>query len=170
MDPNSVPTNSSIPLQTPAPSPSKSNNLGLVIGIIILGLILGFGGYYLGQVTTRKSAPTQIQTPPATRTVTKDPFLDNQTALVHGEIISISNSMLSLKNNRGQIKNFSITPQVIAHKIATGAIQASSSASLSPMDIGKTVDLNLELVNGQYELRSILIFPYIVPSIPSPKP
>lgn len=169
MDPTTVPVTPDLPPQDQPSTPKAGNNLGIILGVLVLVILFSLVGYSLGRVTGNKPAPVQTQTPPATESLKKDPFLDNQTALVQGEITSITDSTISIRNDRNQIREFSINPTVGVTELKTGVSQASPSANLKLLAAGKRVSLSLELINDRYEVKSILVFPYIVPITPSPK-
>ena len=142
MDPNAVPTSLSTPQTQPViPQKSNKNNLGLILGVIILILFSILGGFFLGQTSAKKQAPIQVQTSKPSETLKTDPFFDLQIATILGEVVNNSATMITIKNSKGQVKDFPISPKLIINKIDSANKPATSSSDLSSLEIGKRLIL-----------------------------
>lgn len=158
MDPNAVPTSPTISSQTPLLVPkAKSNNLVIILGIIALIIVLSLGGFYLGRVTVKEQMPMPVQTPPAsiTEILKADPFFDTQTAVIKGEVVDVKGPILVAENNQGQIREFSISPELKIFWYNFITNQSTSSADLKMLEFKKEAGISLKLVNGQYQVTSI---------------
>ena len=154
MDPNAVPS-SSTPIIPPQdqPLPKTGNHLGSIMGIIILVFIFSLGGYFIGNTTGNKPAQPQIQAPPVTE-IKQDPFFNNQTASINGEITQINGAMVSVKNSKGETRNFPLSPKLTIDTISTSGRESSSDIRL--LEAGKEATIILILSDKEYQVYSIL--------------
>ncbi len=139
-----------------------SLNLKIVIGIVIFILLSAGVGYLVGA----KKNPAQNQaakTSDQSSSPSKNSFFQTQTASLQGKITKVSESGITVENDKKESKTFAASNKLAIYKFATNSTQATPSSDLKAIETGKNAILNLELVGNDYQILSISYLPSVSP-------
>lgn len=129
-------------------------NLKTIISSIVL-LSLGVAaGFFLG----RFSLSTQVATNQAVKQTVQAPKVENvfksETATFQG-VVTKAGEKLTLKNDKGQVADFLISPKAVIYKPTGQKGQASASADIKSVELNKKVLIILELKDNNYQIISV---------------
>ncbi len=156
------------------PSEAKKNETfrltAAIVGSLVIGIILGF---VISQALPAKTLPDQSNQPPQTNSKINEAIFNDESALISAKVKTISPTSLTVKNNNEIEATFDLNNQTVISKQATGG-NSSTKATATDIKVGEFIIINLQKVDGSYQIRSIVIPPAIgtppsPPPIPSPK-
>ncbi|MBI2595962.1 hypothetical protein HYW46_04485 [Candidatus Daviesbacteria bacterium] len=124
------------------------------IALIILGLL---GGYLYAYRTAIPLLSVQSPNQPKTSSpdIKKEPIFTAKTALVEGVILKIEGREIIVKNNQGIVQNLSLSKNLVIYRFAKQNKTATPSSDLKSIRFNTRSIINLELINGNYEVVSI---------------
>lgn len=137
----------------------------LLLIIVVIVLISALGGYlirgYLPGNNVSLPLNQELNTPPEeTAPADNGNFFSAQTAIVEGVITKSTGSALTIKNNKGQIKEFPVAQNVLT---IYGADEKPKTATAAPklkeIALDKPVLINLRLTGNGYQAVSITYLP-----------
>lgn len=137
-------------VQADLKSPSKLPYL--FVGLAIVAAVAFF---YIGRLTTTPSPPP----PTPTQTISPNLLFKSQLATFEGKITGISGKTLSVESDTGEKGEFAVSDKVVIYKYTPGKGNASASADVKTIEVGRKVLISLELINGEYQASSISYYP-----------
>lgn len=140
-------------------------NLAITATLVLLALI---GGFLTGQATAKKTKPSST---PATNNERISPALSplfrNVTATIQGQVISVSNNKITVKDRQDKTDSLELSPRVLIYKYNSSGTPASPSADLKSIQTNQDAIIVAELYKDSYQVVSISYLPK--PPIPTQK-
>lgn len=133
---------------------SASKKTVLAISFLLLGLAIG---YVIGTSVNRSSSPIFAPSQKIAQAADRKDLFKNQSATIQGQIIKITDDKVTLLSSQGGIEEFGLSD----YWKMTAAKQksATSSANKDSLQLNREALIVLELVNSQYQIRSITYIP-----------
>lgn len=132
-----------------------TRSLIITIVLVILAALGGFlGGALSGNQTSEAGKGGAAK---AGKNDKLSPLFDSQTATINGEIEKAENFKVEIKK-KGLTESFALSPQFIIYKYATSSAQPTTFTNTTDIELGKTANVMLEKVGGEYKIISISYF------------
>lgn len=136
-----------------------------IIGLILV-IIAGLGGYFIGFSKPGAAPSSQQIAQKATQAAENSPIIKQQTATIQGKITSISDNAITVINDQNQSDQFSLSNKLVVYK-PINTSQAGASTDVKDIKTDTLAFIILELVDGKYQVVSIS-YPPDAASLPTP--
>lgn len=96
--------------------------------------------------------------------VTTSSLFQTQTASIQGEITSVGESSITIKNKSGATDTFPVSTNVVVYKNTQSSGRVLPATGITQIDINQEVVILLEVVDGKYQVISITYPPKATPT------
>jgi hypothetical protein len=145
-------------------SMTEKVNYLLVVILVVVALITGIVGYFLGSGKGKAAMVSQNNYSSANSS--SNPFFDTQTATLNGKITKVNGQTLTVQNNKNQTQDFMIADRIYISTVSDKGQAASPSSDLSKIQTDKKAFINLINTGGSYKVASITYVP--TATVPQP--
>ncbi len=136
-----------------------------IVGLILV-MLAGLGGYFIGFSKTGTAPSSQKIAQKATEAAENSPIIKQQTATIQGKITSISDSAITVVDEKNQSDQFSLSNRLVVYKPITAG-QAGASTDAKDIQTNTLAFIVLELLDGKYQVVSIS-YPPDTSTLPTP--
>ena len=126
--------------------------------VAMLIMVTGVGGYYLGTSKNPTSLPSVQEG--QDKVLSASSLFKTQTATVQGQITKITDSTLTVKDEKNKEEEFSISEKIVIYKsLKEDPKRATASSDINSVETNKVKVIMLEVINGKYQVVSISDLP-----------
>lgn len=124
----------------------------LIITALILLILAGTGGFYLGFTRGRQASPPPNQ---AVGNIPKEKFLSAQNAIFEGKILIKNNTSLTVESIKGERAKVVLDKDFSVYKFDEKSRDTKEYHGLDKIELNKPVHMLLTLKDGGYQVLSI---------------